>query len=89
MLRSYISFAVTNCPRVLPLSYGPVGNTWAGLSLLRVVPVSQEDPAKEEGVLGLGEYVRLHLALTDDENALSRAVEMLAVAEKWSETGRQ
>lgn len=60
----------------------------AWLSLLRVVPVSCEAPPKEEGVLSLRKYVKLHLTLTDDEKALSRAVEMLAVAEKWSETGR-
>lgn len=54
----------------------------AGLSWLRTVPVGCEPPPEVGTPESIREYVTLHLDATDSPAALSRAVEMMAVAVK-------
>ena len=54
----------------------------AGLSLLRAVPVGCEPPPPDDSAGNLEEYVRRHLQATDNEPALQKSMEIMAVAKK-------
>lgn len=52
----------------------------AGLSLTRAVPVGLEEPPEEASDQALEEYVQKHLKLSENETALRRAPEIMAVS---------